>query len=410
MTWREDLRRVTITVDGRKRNLIGASFRGVAFFVEASDRAGGRRVVTHEFPLADDPFVEDLGRRARKFKVDGYVIGDDYLAARDALCSALEDEEGPGELVHPYHGVRVAICENFGIHESRSEGGYASFSIDFNETPAQAPTPSVVDDPAGATSAAADAAATASDAEFLAVYSSAGLPGRSLASAEAAITKAAAGLKEQLAPVINATQEAAGLTAQAALITAEAASLVRSPALIMGLFRGAVTALATTALDAPGKVLDALTAAYSVDLGSLVPSTTATRAKELANQVALQNGLRRVMLVEAVRLAPLVPFVTIDDATATRDELVAMLDEQAAAAGDTAYPALVDLRAQLMRAVPGGQTFARVVSVSRPSTIPSLLLTYQLYGSVDLELDVVARNDVKHPGFIAGDLKVLSDG
>lgn len=410
MTWRDDLRRVTITVDGRKRNLIGASFRGVPFFVESSERGGGRRVVIHEFPLADTPFGEDLGKRAGTFKVEGYVVGDDYVTQRDALRAALEDEEGPGELVHPYHGIRVALCSQLNIRESRTQGGFAAFSLEFAETPAQAPTPGIVDDPAGQVSASADAAAVASDVEFLSAYDPTNLPEHALASAETAVTNAAAGLKSELALVVSATQELAGLTAQVALITAEASSLVRTPALIMGKFRTVITSLVSTALAAPGAVLDALTAAYSVDLGSLVPSNTPTRAKEFANQVAIQNGLRRVMLVEAVRLAPLVAFVTIDDATAARNTLVALLDAHAAAAGDTSYPALVDLRSQLMRAVPGGQAFARVVTVTRPQAIPSLLLTYQLYGAVDLELDVVARNGVAHPGFIAGDLKVLSDG
>lgn len=407
MTWREDLRRVKF---GDGRNLIGATFRGVPFFVESSGRGGGgRRTVSHEFPFRDDPFVEDLGKRARTFKIEGYVIGDDYLDQKNALLDAI-DAEGPGELVHPYYGVLRAICTNPEVSEARNEGGIAKFSMEFVETPLQAPVPSSTDDSTDQVSTSADAAATASDAEFVAAYSSIGLPGRALTSAEAAIQTAAAGLKDKLAPVISATQELAGLTAQVALITAEAASLVRTPALIMGLFRDMITGLATTVIDAPLAVLDALQAAYATDLGSLVPATTATRAKELANQVALQNGLRRVMLVEAVRLAPLVSFVTIDDATATRDSLVALLDEQAAAADDTAYPAIVDLRSELLRSVPGGKAFARVVTVTRPVPIPSLLLAHQLYGNVDLELDLVARNGVEHPGFVAGDLKVLSNG
>src|SRR5262245_27796266 len=119
MTWREDLRRIAI--DGRE--LVGASFRGAPFLVESSERSGGRRVVVHEFPLRDEPFVEDLGKRGSVFRVDGYVIGDDYLTQRDALLAALEDESGPGELVHPYHGVRRAVCVNLGVRETRSDGG-----------------------------------------------------------------------------------------------------------------------------------------------------------------------------------------------------------------------------------------------------------------------------------------------
>jgi prophage DNA circulation protein len=72
VTWREDLRRVVIG----GRSLIGASFRGVPFFVvtvRAQRRAPHGR---HEFPFRDDPFVEDLGRKAR------------VRSASTATCSA----------------------------------------------------------------------------------------------------------------------------------------------------------------------------------------------------------------------------------------------------------------------------------------------------------------------------------
>ena len=407
MTWREDLRRVKLP-NGRK--LVGASFRGVPFFVDTSERGGGRRTVTHEFPFKNDPFVEDLGRRARTFRVDGYVLGDDYLVQRDALLAALEDETGPGELVHPYHGVRRAICVTVSVHETRSDGGIATLAIEFAETPTQAPVPTISVDSTGQVGLSAASADAATDTEFLRKYNASNLPSHALASAETAIKNAAASLKDKLGPVTSLTQEAAQLTGQIALITAEASSLVRTPALITGKFRDALTGLQQTMLNAPGAVMNGLISAYSVDLGTTVIATTSTRETELANQTALTSALRRVFAVAAVRLAPVVPYESIDAALATRDQLTAILDEQAALAGDDAYPALVDLRSQMMTAVPGSNAFASILNVTRPVAIPSLLLAYQLYGAVDLEADIVARNAIPHPGFVVGDLKVISNG
>lgn len=410
MTWRDDLRRVTITVNGKRRNLIGASFRGVAFFVESSDRSGGRRTVSHEFPFRDDPFVEDLGRKARGFRVDGYVIGDDYLAARDALASALEDVSGPGELVHPFHGVRRAACASFSIRESRGEGGFAAFAIEFAETPTQAPVPTEVVDGAEQVSGGADAAIAATKAELLQKYSAKGMPSFGLASAEAAFRNSVAAFNEKVAPIVTETQELATLTGQVALLMAEASSLVRTPDALFDGFHDAIAGLVETAADAPGALMGAFFDAYLTDLGSPVVATTATRTRELANQVALTSALRRVCAIEASRLAPVVPYESTDAATAARDHAAALLEEQAGLATDTAYPALVDLRSQVLRAVPGSSTFARVVTVTRVTPIPSILLSYQLYGKTDLELDLVARNGVQHPGFVSGDLKALSDG
>lgn len=406
MTWREDLRRVTLP-DGRR--LVGGSFRGVPFFVESVDNAAGRRTVVHEFPLRDDPFVEDLGRKARSFRFEAYVIGDDFLAQKDALLSVLEDIEGPGELVHPYHGTLRAIAVNVSWRVSRTDGGMATFSIDFAETPTQAPVPVEVVDGAEQVDAGADAAIAASEAEFIERYDEDGLPSFAFESAETALTNAAEGLGAALAPIVTATQELAELTGQIVSITSQASALVRQPANVLGAFRAAITVLVKTAEDAPGAVMDALFDAYLADLGSPIVATTATRARELANQSAMIGALRRIVAIEAARLAPLVPYESIDAAAEARDRVGEMLEEQAEAAGDTAYPALVDLRSEVLRAVPGDSQLARVVTVTRNEPIPSLLLTYQLYGAVDAEADILARNSIRHPGFIAGDVKALSD-
>lgn len=406
MAWRDDLRRVTLP-DGRV--LVGASFRGVPFLVDSHERGGGRRAVVHEFPFRDDPFVEDLGRKARTFRIDGYVIGDDYLSQRDDLLAALEDTEGPGELVHPYHGVRRAICLSVSVREAKAEGAMATFALEFAETPTQAPVPTEVVDNAEQVDASADAALEATSAELVEKYDADDLPSFALESAIDAIKGAAATLQEKLGPITSVTQELSTLTSQVTLLTAQASSLARTPANVVDGFADAFVGLAETMAASPKKVMDALIAAYDVDLGNEPEATTATRAQEATNQAALTGALRRIFAIQAARLAPLVPYESIEDATAARDAIAGMLDEQLQTAGDTAYPALVDLRADVTRAVPGGNAFARVVTVTRNVAIPSLLLAYQLYGSVDAELDLVARNKVRHPGFVAGDLKALSD-
>lgn len=405
MTWRDDLE--TVTIDGKKT--IGASFRGVPFLVEAAERGGGRRVVVHEFPFRNLPFVEDLGAKAVTFRIDGYVVGDDYLTKRDALLTALEEVTGPGELVHPYHGVCYAICVGVSVRESKTDGGMATFAIEFAETPTQAPAPVVVVDSAARVEAGADAAIAATAAELHEKFDPAGLPAFALSSAEVALSRAAEALESVLAPVAATSQELADLTGRVALLTARASSLVRAPADLVAEVRAVVAGLIDTVAAAPGAVLEALLEAYGVDLGPPATGVTATRVREAENQAALSNALRRVTAVEAARLAPLVTFTSIEDAAAARDRIAAALEEQAALAGDTAYPALVNLRSEVLRAVPGERAFARVVTVTRPVAVPSLLLAYQLYGSVENEADILARNAVRHPGFVAGDLKVLSD-
>lgn len=406
MSWIDELRRVTLP-DGRK--LIGASFRGVPFFVESVERSGGRRAVVHEFPFRDDPFVEDLGRGARGYRVDGYTLGDDYLAQRDALLDAVE-ADGVGELVLPYYATVRAICVKYGVRESRVEGGIAVVSLEFAEAPTQTPVPTEVVDAAEKVSESADAAVEATAAELEEQYDDDGLPAFAFETAAAALETAAEFMSEVLGPVITATQELAVFSGHIASLTAQAASLVRTPGDAITGLHEAITGLEETIAAAPGEVMDALIETYDIELESPVITATSTRERELENLTALIAAIRRIVAIEAARLAPLVAYASSEEAAAARDRIAAMLEEQAAGADDTAYPALVDLRSQVLRAVPGGSAFASVVTVNREVPIPSLLLTYQLYGSVDNEADVIARNDIRHPGFVAGTLKVLSDG
>ena len=405
MTWREKLRRVTMP-DGRR--LIGASFRGVPFFVESSDRTGGRRAVVHEFPLRDDPYVEDLGRRARSFPVDGYVLGDDYLDQRDALLEALEETSGPGELVHPYHGTRKAICERFTVRETVAECGMARVSMEFTETPAQAVTPTDAPDFAGTVSLSADSAIGAISSDFTSVFD-AGLPTYALASASLSLKTMSLSLGAALAPIMNSTQELAKMRQQIDIIVAQASSLIRTPGSVLGAFQNVIASLAETILNAPGSVLGAFTLAYMTDLDPLPPETTPTRQHEHANRVAIDGALKGILACEAARLSPQVDFDTVSNAIATRDQVVDMLDELAATAGDTVYPALVQLRADVVRAVPGENEFARQVTVERRQAIPTILLSYQLYGTTEREDDILARNQTDDPNFIAGTLEVLSE-
>ena len=51
-----------------------ASFRGVPFVVLAGTVSAGRRLARHEYPQRDIPYMEDMGRRAREYKVEGSII------------------------------------------------------------------------------------------------------------------------------------------------------------------------------------------------------------------------------------------------------------------------------------------------------------------------------------------------
>jgi prophage DNA circulation protein len=406
VTWRDDLRRVRHP-DGRE--LIGASFRGVPFFVESASRTGGRRTVTHEFPGRDEPVIDDLGRRARSFPVEGYVLGNDYLRHRDALLSALEDVAGPGTLVHPYYGNRRAICTGLTVQETVADGGMARFSIDFSEAPLQVLAPTEEPDLAGDVETSADAALEAVEDELVEDFDVDGQPAFAIESLGTELAAVGTAMGEGLSAIVTSTQELARLDVEIQSIASDAASIVRAPADAIAALVDVLRGLTETIAESPRAVLLALMDAYNTASEALAEGDTATRVLERANQAALSAALRRVMAIEAARLLPSVEYESHEDAVSDRDAVADALEEQAETAGDTSYPALVQLRSDVLRAIPRDE-LARIVTLDLRVATPSILLSYQFYGTTTWEANIVERNQVQHPGFLSGEVKVVSRG
>lgn len=378
-----------------------ASFRGVPFKVDTSDHAGGRRTVVHEYPQRDVPFVEDLGRKARAFQIECYVLGADYLSARDALIDALE-RSGPGELVHPYYGTRrVAVTGGFRVRETRDEGGMARFSVEFTETAAAALQPTAAPDLIGGVQTAAASARDSVVAEFLATYS----PGTYLASASAALQNASLAVRSALAPLSLDEQARAGAQSLLNAFEADVSSLVSTPADLVS----RVSALFDLFSSSSAPVL----AVYGFGPGVRPPATTPQRVQEQTNFDAIQRLVQRLAVVRGAELVLGETLSSYEEATTAREAVTDLIDDQAEIASDDTYPALLQLRAGLVKAVPGESgNLAHLLTYTPGVTLPSLVIAHQLYGDVDIEQDVIDRNGIAHPGFVLGgrDLEVLSRG
>lgn len=86
-----------------------ASWKNVPFEVESSSDEFGRRGDLYEYPLSEDTAYKDLGRKARRFKVEGYLIGSNQVALTLQMKKAAESPE-PGTLVHPMYGSQRVAC------------------------------------------------------------------------------------------------------------------------------------------------------------------------------------------------------------------------------------------------------------------------------------------------------------
>ena len=157
--------------------------------------------------------------------------------------------------------------------------------------------------------------------------------------------------------------------------------------------------------------------------GTLVPIaiTTAARARQSANRVAMVNMIRFSAITTAAKMAIRIDYSSYDSTIEILNEIVDVLDDQLIKLGNDAavtdyseysisiadpdgYQALASLRAVFVKSMIGtGASLARIVEYDVPPVVfPSLVLAYDKYEDITREQEVIDRNVpfVKHPGFL----------
>lgn len=127
-----------------QQQLVQASYNGVVFYIEMQVRAGGNRLVPHEFPKKNIPWVEPMGRRIRHWPITGYLIYSpvnmpDVFGQRDALIAQLRSS-GPGVLVLPTGLQNMSdeppgqvYVDTYSVIERQERGGWVEFDMVFIE-------------------------------------------------------------------------------------------------------------------------------------------------------------------------------------------------------------------------------------------------------------------------------------
>ncbi len=388
-----------------------ATFRGVPFQVDGSEGSYGRKAVVHEYPLRDKPFVEDLGRKARGFTLDGFVIGPNYIKGRDALINALE-QSGAGRLVHPYLGEMVITVTEFKVRETTADGGVARFSITCVEA-GELAFPVAQVDTAKKVDLTANVALVAIKADFSKRFKVSDLPEFVLQAAMSHLGDAVSAIQELSGSMPTLPDAASTFGPKTTALRSGLTGLMQYPADLGDSMTGLVAGLSGL-VSLPSDALAMLRGMFAFgDDAAAVPATTPSRIQQASNQRAVNALMQRAAVVEAARSASQVQFDGFSDAVSVRGELADKLDVLAEGADDdTVYQSLVDVRAAMIRDITTrGADLARSVTITPQSTQPALVLAYALYEDAGREASIVARNKVRHPGFVPGGrpLEVLAD-
>lgn len=400
MSWKDKLRKAT--------------FRDVPFLVDGNDLAGGRRLVEHEYPQRNKPYVEDLGRKIRDFSVQGFVIGIEYMDARDALLSAIE-ADGPGTLVHPYFGTLTVNVKDYRCAENPRDGGMARLSITFVES-------GELEFPTGGVNTGAqvrigtETARTSAITDFSKVFKVVGAPDFVGSSANSQLTSGMGVLSSQLKSISTIASQAMGALAVATTLS----SLVKSPVSLATSIFGAMNSispdlagLAGSSGNLLGVARSLLTMANGFTDPAPLPSgvyLSAGRQQQYDNTIATNALFRRSALLASADVVSLSEFPVYDDAVAMRADLSAALIAEAVIASDDVFAELTDVRVQMRKDVADrSRGAARLQTIVPADILPAVAIAYDLYEDSSRDDEIVMRNGIVHPGFVRQEpLKVLS--
>jgi prophage DNA circulation protein len=393
MTWRDRVRQ--------------ASWRGVHFDVVSATFTLGRHVVVHEFPLRDEPFAEDLARKARQISVEGRITDPDFDLEIDNFREAIE-WEGEGTLVLPTFG-RVVMQLTEGTINLPFEQGSFSFTLQLTEAGSRS-FPEVEAQPATSIENSADAVRDGSNDSFTKRFAFSGF--QSWVS-DGVLTDVLDALQLVDAARINDTWTEAEEKAidDAALD------------LFLDIFNGTFTP--ESVADGSQEYLVLLdrweTYRLAMDAFDTNPSGVSIGStswdQDNANELAITRLYRRTCLASLSEAAiDDLEFDSRDEALEIQSYVIGLFDRELTETDVNEDPetfvALSQARLAFLDWIESVALDLVPLKTYTPSgPVPALVIAQRLYGDADRAQEIIDRNAVEHPLFVRGGqpLRVLAE-
>lgn len=435
--------------------LLQAEFRGVPFGVLGNEGTFGRRNAVHEYPERETAWIEDQGKRTRKFEVTGFLVSDslvygggDVLEQRKALVRAVETP-GPGTLSHPTLGYLDVSADTCVFAERWDGQRYFEFKLSVLEDGGRL-FPANKADTAQAVTAAADTASTKAADTYAktadkSLSKGASALRKALATAVAWTDKVKAvaqdpskllGLASQLPGSfgrffngrnLGFLKDAGRLVSNVSTIQQLIGSGTTARLLLQDASRAISTALAgfgvsTTALDVANAVRGFVgqfrsSANDPADgirlLASLHGFTPLTPAASVPGGAELDQLFRQTVAVALAETAATYQPASMQDAADLRDLVTAILDAEILAAGDAGlddiFAAFRALRVAVVQDLKErGASLAPIVTVNSNGPVPALVLAQRLYRDSARADELVYQAAPVHPLFMPPSFEALA--
>lgn len=416
-------------------DLAYASYGGVGFWVETDDGKYGRRIVSHEYPMRDTPFHEDLGEAVNTWSVKAYVYGASATAQKDALVAVCR-QRGAQMLVLPAETPFMAVCPQVSHQRAKDRLGWFEITMEFKRDggASAGPTPIVIFERVlNALTQGVGAAFGAAFGELMVTTGALGFVGANAVGRVLVLGDTLMSLVQQ-GPVD--TTIAAGLIADIDGLTSAAPTLLQPPPdQVAGVFcsdpsfvkpdvpyyapenafrdSGAGLALALTVGDLVRRTCDnmaasdALSAARGLTTFSVAEypaiSESISDKADAVNAAMFCSLVRVNAWLQYARAATQAPFATRALAVTARANLVVALDAEIENLGTNgeviaAVAEVRDQGAKMLSAMIA--TTSAIVTVYAPNSMPALYWAYRLYSDPSRAQDLVDYNDVENPAFM----------
>ncbi|TNC80716.1 MAG: hypothetical protein C9356_12510 [Oleiphilus sp.] len=392
--------------------LLPASFGGQPFFVDVGSSGGfGRRYELTNYPFSDRFDVEDLGRENSVMKIRAFLLddGQDSLDRRhDALVAMID--AGENTLVHPRLGQMRVLP---GRCTYTFVAGRIRYDLEFLP-PQNAPIRSEQTE----TSAQVDAAATAAQ-ETVQLEAA-----EQLQTDQRNLLEA---VQEQVHVALDTVREVNGSIDAALAPVSELAltidaigdqvvDLIRTPSELINRMASLYDNVLTLNDDIDQALVSVRGLKIDRDYSEPVGLTAQLRQQ---NQQALDAATNTALIASSARLVAAKsarldvnsnadsPFDSYGHAVAVRDELLALIDQVLPIVGHASYAALLALRSQIYQHIDAhGMRLPRIERVQFGQGLPAWAIAHQVYGDARLMDDLVRRNQIAQPCYIAADTEL----
>lgn len=404
-----------------RSNLRPASFRGVSFEVSKTVLNVGRRVQVFEYPQRDVPFVEDLGKAARRVTITAFTTGTDYISRMKKVISTLE-KEGSGRYVDPWLGAMEVTPESVSSPTFESTR-VASITITFVESGKYRFPNALVD-----TSTLCDKVAQAlKDSALGAFVKEFDLDGVTDFVKKAVSGDIASLLSNENLQFIGEMMETADGIADVAndvLTLVEGGPKVLGGRImdVLGLAGvGSTVAAWTTVARRISRLVESDD--FNTAQNKKTDSAEATKiviavsaAEAFVRTIEIANAVQAVSQVGTERdkadAGSTAETIAYDDMISVRDEvLTAIDDEMLKTENDEVYRALEEARSAVFQDITArAENRARLVDYTPVGVLPALVLAYERYGDATREAEIIERNHIQHGSFVPmKTLKLLNE-